>query len=85
MFIRKDFAGLVQGEGREPFLDRYPDAEPLLAAGEIMLDAHHRADHFTTLLRRTLKLPMLSIPYVFQRRHGFAFTRALARAIEAER
>ncbi len=76
-----EFTKLVAGAGRKEFLKRYPDGEPLLGAGEMMLEAQGRSEHLGKLLGRSLKLPTLNIPYVFQRNHGFAFTRTMARAL----
>jgi anion-transporting ArsA/GET3 family ATPase len=83
--LLQDFREVAVGAARNGFLKAHPDGEPLLWAGEILLDARSRADHFSELLQRSLKLPTLTIPYVFQRKHGFAFTRSLARAIAGGR
>ncbi|HXA41444.1 MAG TPA: ArsA family ATPase [Candidatus Solibacter sp.] len=76
------FKRLVSAAGRKDFLQRYPDGDPLLGAGEMMLEAQGRSQHLGKLLARSLKLPTLNIPYVFQRNHGFAFTRTMARALD---
>src|ERR1700694_575115 len=73
---------LVSGSGRKAFLKAHPEGEPLLGAAEMVLDARARAERLTAVLQRALKLPTLTVPYVFLRSHGFAFTRTLARAIE---
>jgi anion-transporting ArsA/GET3 family ATPase len=73
---------LARGAARKGFLKAHPEGEPLLGAAEMLLDARHRAESLTGVLRRALRLPTLSVPYVFQRNHGFAFTRTLASAIE---
>ena len=77
-----DFRALVGG-GREAFLAEHPDGAPLLLAGKMMLEARERAIHLSALVERSLKLPTLRVPYVFQRHHGFAFTRSLAKSIAA--
>jgi anion-transporting ArsA/GET3 family ATPase len=76
-----EFRALVKGEGRGGFLAEYPEGDPLLLAGNIFLEARARAEHASRLLNRTLRLPTLTVPFVFQRHHGFAFTRALARSM----
>jgi anion-transporting ArsA/GET3 family ATPase len=75
------FKDLVSGPARQTFLDRHPDGEPLLQAGEMLLEERSRADQLTGLLKRTLKLPTLEMPTIYQRKHGFAFTRMLARTM----
>lgn len=75
------FRALVQGNDTAAFLKEYPQGEPLLLAGNIFLEARARADHASRLLKRTLQLQTLTVPFVFQRHHGFAFTRALARSM----
>lgn len=77
-----EFQQLVQGDGRPAFLKRYPEGEPLLAAGAMMLEGRARAQHFTRVLHKALGLPTINVPSIFRRHHGFAFTRALAKAIE---
>ena len=77
-----EFKKLVTRDGRKGFLARYPEGEPLLDAADMMLRTRSQAEHLRTVLRRTLKLPTLTVPFVFQRNHGFAFTRTLARALE---
>jgi len=72
----------MRGEGRDGFLRDHPDGEPLLLAAEMMLEARHRARHFTRVLDEALELPSIPVPTIFERRHGFAFTRVLAKAIE---
>lgn len=76
-----EFRALAKGPGAKAFLARYPDGEPLLQAGEMLLEDWARADHLRTLLRRSLKLPTLEVPTIYQRKHGFAFTRMLARSM----
>jgi anion-transporting ArsA/GET3 family ATPase len=76
------FKRLVEGAGRKQFLKEHPEGEPLIGAGEMMLEAGHRSIHLGQLLKRSLKLPTLNVPYVFQRHHGFAFTRTMAKALE---
>ncbi|HEV3231283.1 MAG TPA: ArsA-related P-loop ATPase [Candidatus Dormibacteraeota bacterium] len=71
------------GAGRGRFLAEHPEGGPLLAAGEIMLDGLDRAERLGSQLRQALDLPTLDVPYVFQRHHGFAFTRSLAKAMES--
>jgi anion-transporting ArsA/GET3 family ATPase len=78
----EDFENLVTGAGRKTFLASYPEGEPLLDAAEMMLKTRSQAEHLREVLRRTLKLPTLTVPFVFQRSHGFAFTRVLARSLE---
>jgi anion-transporting ArsA/GET3 family ATPase len=73
----------LAGAGRGPFLAEHPDGAPLLEAAAMMLDGLDRADRLGRLLRRSLKLPTLTVPYVFARHHGLAFTRALADSMEA--
>jgi len=81
--IVDDFRGLVKGDGRADFLESHAEAgEAVLAAGRMTLDSLARAERLTRLLERSLKLPTLRFPYVFQRNHGFAFTRSLAKAIQ---
>ena len=77
-----DFKRLVAGTGRKAFLKQYPEGEPLIGAGEMMLEARERSISLGQLLQRSLKLPTVRVPYVFQRHHGFAFTRTMAKALE---
>jgi anion-transporting ArsA/GET3 family ATPase len=79
-----EFKKLVTHDGRKIFLARYPEGEPLLDSAEVMLRMRSQAERLRTVLRRTLKLPTLTVPFVFQRNHGFAFTRTLARALEEQ-
>ena len=81
---RRDLNDLILGQRRQEFVARHPQGEPLVLAGEIMLDARQRTDHYRTMIKRSLKLPAIEVPFVFQRKHGLAFTRALAEAIETE-
>lgn len=76
------FKRLVAGAGRQEFLQKYPEGEPLIGSGEMMLEARDRSRHLGQLLQRSLKLPTVNVPYVFQRHHGFAFTRTMAKALE---
>jgi anion-transporting ArsA/GET3 family ATPase len=78
--VGQEFRELIQA-GRQAFLDRYPYGEPLIEAGEMLLEERHRADHLRRLLKRSLKLPILEVPTIYQRKHGFAFTRLLARTM----
>jgi anion-transporting ArsA/GET3 family ATPase len=73
---------LARGAGRRAFLKAHPEGEPLLGAAEMLLDARARAERLGGVLKRALGLPTITVPYVFQRNHGFAFTRTLARALE---
>ena len=79
--VGTEFRELVGGGGREGFLARHPDALPLMDAGDMLLEERARADHLRQLLHRSLKLPTLEVPTIYQRRHGFAFTRVLARTM----
>ena len=79
--VGEEFRALTRGPGAKSFLARYPDGEPLLKAGEMLLEERARADHLRSLLRRTLKLATLEVPMIYQRKHGFAFTRMLARTM----
>jgi anion-transporting ArsA/GET3 family ATPase len=79
-----EFKKLVTHDGRKSFLAKYSEGEPLLDAAEMMLRTRSQAERLRTVLRRTLKLPTLTVPFVFQRNHGFAFTRTLARALEEQ-
>ena len=76
------FKRLIAGAGRRQFLKKYPEGEPLIGAGEMMLEARDRSRHLGQLLQRSMKLPTVNVPYVFQRHHGFAFTRTMAKALE---
>jgi anion-transporting ArsA/GET3 family ATPase len=71
------------GSGRRAFLAEHPEGAPLLEAGEMMLDGLDRGVRLGRSLIQTLDLPALEVPYVYQRHHGFAFTRELARAMES--
>ncbi|MHB8507924.1 MAG: ArsA family ATPase [Candidatus Dormibacteria bacterium] len=71
---------LTRGAGRAGFLQEHPDGQALLDAAEIMLDARARSLSLGKQLD-DLGLPTLRVPYVFERHHGFAFTRNLARAL----
>jgi anion-transporting ArsA/GET3 family ATPase len=73
---------VVAGRARRTFLEQYPDGEPLLAAGAILIERLEAAAHFRQVLARALKLTTLEVPYIFERHHGLAFTRALAAAME---
>jgi anion-transporting ArsA/GET3 family ATPase len=77
-----EFKNMVTRDGRKSVLAQDPEGEPLLDAAEMMLRTRSQAERLRTVLRRTLKLPTLTVPFVFQRNHGFAFTRTLARALE---
>ena len=79
-----DFKELVGGGGRELFIAKHPEGEPVLDAGEIFLEARGRTVHLSRLLQRTLKLPTLYVPFIFQRNHGFAFTRAMAKLLAGQ-
>ncbi len=79
------FKDLVAGAGSKPFLAAHPEGGPLLQAGEMYLEGRSRADHLGRLLHRHLKLPSITIPYLFERLHGLAFTRQLARIMSASR
>ena len=74
---------LLHGDERNRFLEQHADGEPLLFAARMTLDRRQRTKHATDLLQRSLKLPMLEVPYLYERRHGFAFTRALAALMES--
>ncbi|MEA2684389.1 MAG: hypothetical protein QOK05_2717 [Chloroflexota bacterium] len=78
--VGEDFRDLL-GAGRQGFLEKYPDGEPLLDAGDMLLEERERADQLRGLLRRSLKLPTLEVPTIYQRKHGFAFTKLLARTM----
>jgi anion-transporting ArsA/GET3 family ATPase len=60
---------------------------PLLAAAADAADSHEaRADlsrHYTTVLRSEVKLPLVSLPYVFERSFGIRAIEQVAAAIEA--
>jgi anion-transporting ArsA/GET3 family ATPase len=77
-----DFKALV-GAGANKFLAAHPEGEPLLEAGEMYLEARDRATHLGDLVRRSLKLPAVTLPYIFERRHGLAFTKEMARIMSA--
>ncbi|MDQ6746892.1 MAG: hypothetical protein M3010_02115, partial [Candidatus Dormibacteraeota bacterium] len=75
------FREMVAAAGARRFLDKHPEGQPLLAAGEMLLEERRRADHLRRVLKRSLKLPTLEVPTIYQRKHGFAFTRLLARTM----
>jgi anion-transporting ArsA/GET3 family ATPase len=79
--VGEEFKELVVGQARKPFLERYPEGQPLIDAGVMLLEERNRADHLRQMLKRSLKLPTLEVPTIYQRKHGFAFTRALARTM----
>jgi anion-transporting ArsA/GET3 family ATPase len=79
--VGEEFRELVRGPGAKRFRERYDEAEPLVEAGEILLEERARADHLRATLKRSLKLPTLEVPTIYQRKHGFAFTRVLARTM----
>lgn len=79
--VGQEFKELVGGRGRQAFLEHHPDGGPLIEAGEMLLEERRRADHLKGLLKRSLKLPTLEVPTIYHRKHGFAFTRALARTL----
>ena len=79
--VGEEFRDLVKGSERKKFLAAHPDGEALVQGGEILLEERARADHLRALLRRSLKLPTLEVPTIYQRKHGFAFTRVLARTM----
>ena len=79
--VGEDFRDLLSKTGAKKFEASYPEGEPLLQAGEILLEERARADRMRTLLKRSLKLPTLEVPTIYQRKHGFAFTRVLARTM----
>jgi len=74
----------VRGKGRKELLAAHEEAEPLLQAGEMLLERLEAAAQFKEILQRALKLPTLEVPYIFERRHGLAFTRELAAVMQAE-
>jgi anion-transporting ArsA/GET3 family ATPase len=76
-----DFKDLVMGPRSKRFLAEHPAGGPLLEAGEMAIEARNRTVHLTRLLLRSLKLPTITVPYVFERHHGLAFTSELARAM----
>lgn len=78
--VGEEFRQLITA-GRQAFHERYPSGEPLLEAGEMLLEERHRADQLRRLLKRSLKLPVLEVPTIYQRKHGFAFTRLLSRTM----
>ena len=79
--VGEEFRDLVKGAASRKFLSGHEEGEPLVEAGEILLEERARADHLRALLRRKLKLPTLEVPTIYQRKHGFAFTRVLARTM----
>jgi anion-transporting ArsA/GET3 family ATPase len=80
-----DFEDLVSGSRAREFLARHPEGAPLQSAGEVYLEARRRTDYLARLLQRHLKLPSLSVPYVFERRHGLAFTKEVAQLLSERR
>jgi anion-transporting ArsA/GET3 family ATPase len=78
-----DVAAMVSGAGHAAFVRKHPEGGPILQAGAMYLEARARATHLSTLLERALKLPSVRVPYVFERHHGFTFTRTLARSLES--
>jgi anion-transporting ArsA/GET3 family ATPase len=83
--LEDDFKSLVGGPASKTFLAAHPEGEPLLQAGEMYLEGRGRAEHLSRLLKRHLKLPTIAIPYLFERHHGVAFTREMARLLNASR
>jgi anion-transporting ArsA/GET3 family ATPase len=79
--VGEEFRDALTAAGRRRFLERFPDGEPLLSAGDMLLEERARADHLRGLLKRSLKLTTLEVPTIYQRKHGFAFTRLLARTM----
>jgi anion-transporting ArsA/GET3 family ATPase len=79
--VGEEFRDLVKGPDAKRFLAEYSEGEPLLEAGEMLLEERARADHLRGMLKRSLKLPTLEVPTIYQRKHGFAFTRLLARTM----
>ncbi|GAC1329307.1 MAG: hypothetical protein NVSMB17_05550 [Candidatus Dormibacteria bacterium] len=67
--------------GRSKFLEQHPEGMPLLEAGDMLLEERGRADHLRNMLKRSLKLNTLEVPTIYQRKHGFAFTRLLAKTM----
>jgi anion-transporting ArsA/GET3 family ATPase len=77
------------------FAPRFPPEErtqvarggPLLAAAADAADSHEaRADlsrHYTTVLRSEVKLPLMPLPYVFERSFGIRAIEQIASVIEA--
>ena len=79
--VGEEFRQLLAPAGRAALLKRHVEGDPLLLAGDMLLEERARADHLRTLLKRSLKLPTLEVPTIYQRKHGFAFTRLLARTM----
>ncbi|MFN2465660.1 MAG: ArsA-related P-loop ATPase [Candidatus Dormibacteria bacterium] len=79
--VGEEFRSLVATVGARKFLEEHAEGQPLLDAGEMLLEERARADHLRAMLKRTLKLPTLEVPTIYQRKHGFAFTRLLARTM----
>jgi len=79
--VGQEFRELLTPAGRAALVERDPEAEPLLDAGAMLLEERARADHLRTLLKRSLKLNTLEVPTIYQRKHGFAFTKLLARTM----
>jgi anion-transporting ArsA/GET3 family ATPase len=77
-----EIRGLLTREGRDSFLARHPGGPPILDAAAMTLEARERSVALAAQLRETLRLPSVEVPYVFERHHGFAFTRQLAKDLE---
>ena len=80
--VGDEFRELLAPAGRKRFLQRHAEGEPILVAGDMFLEERARADHLRGVLKRSLKLPTLEVPTIYQRKHGFAFTRLLARTMQ---
>jgi len=76
--VGNGFRDLLAPAGRTRFVERDADGGPLLQAGDMLLEERARADHLRSLLKRSLKLTTLEVPTIYQRKHGFAFTKLLA-------
>ncbi|MFN2464372.1 MAG: ArsA family ATPase [Candidatus Dormibacteria bacterium] len=79
--LGSDFRDLMTGAARRHFLEKHNEGEPLLLAGDMLLEERGRADELRALLRKSLKLNTLEVPTLYQRKHGFAFTKLLARTM----
>jgi anion-transporting ArsA/GET3 family ATPase len=79
--VGEEFRDLVTGPDEKRFLDQYEGGQPLVDAGEMLLEERARADHLRGVLKRSLKLHTLEVPTIYQRKHGFAFTKILARTM----
>jgi len=79
--VGEELRGILTASGGSKFLDKHPEGAPLLEAGAMLLEERGRADHLRDLLKRTLKLNTMEVPTLYQRKHGFAFTRLLARTM----